>query len=36
MVGLDGKMFWNAVLAGKVPYDKSQGFMGVQFGKEDE
>jgi hypothetical protein len=36
MVGLDGKRSWNAALAGKVPYHKRHGFMGVEFMKEDE
>jgi hypothetical protein len=36
MVGLDGKIFRNAGLAGKVLYHKPQGFIRVQFGKEDE
>jgi hypothetical protein len=29
-------MFWNAALAGKVLYYKSQGFTRVQFEKEEE
>jgi hypothetical protein len=29
-------MLWNAALAGKVLYQKSQGFMRVQSEKEEE
>jgi hypothetical protein len=36
MVGFGKKIFWGAVLAGKVPYNNRQIFVRFQLVKEDE